>query len=97
MKALSIVGFVLSLVALVIGWFGILSLIALPMAIVGLILSVVGGKKLAAAGQPKGLATAGLVIGIIATVLTGITFFTCGLCALCAADAANDIAGAFDF
>lgn len=97
MKALSIVGFVLGIVALVLAWFPLVSLFALPMAIVGLILSAVGGKKLAAAGQPKGLATAGLVIGIIATVLTGITFFTCGICALCAADAASDIAGAFDF
>lgn len=84
-KGTTIAGFVLSIAGLVLGFFsGVFSIIGLPVSIVGLILAVVGGKKLRANGQPAGLATAGLVIGIIAVVISAITFFTCGICILCA-------------
>ena len=86
MKGKAIAGLVLGIVAIVLGFLsGIFSLIALPAAIVGLVLSVSGGKALKAANMPKGIATAGLVIGIIAVVYTAIAFFTCGICILCAA------------
>ena len=91
MKGKAIAGLVLSIVALVIGWWGILAFVGLPLAIVGLVLSVSGGKQLKEAGQPSGIATAGLVLGIIAVVFTGIAFFTCGLCTLCAASAASSV------
>ncbi len=82
-KGLSIAGFVLGIVALVLGFLsGWFSIIALPIAIVGLVLSVVGGKKAQANGEKNGFATAGLVIGIIAVVLSAILFFSCGLCVL---------------
>ncbi len=83
MKGMAIAGFVLSLVGLVLsfigGWF---SIISLPVAITGLVLAIVGGKKLKAASQPAGIATAGMIIGIIAVVLSAIFFFTCGICVL---------------
>lgn len=91
MKGKSIAGLILGIVALVCssafgalisGWCYV---IALPMAIVGLSLSATAGKELKAAGQPKGVATAGLIIGIIATVLSAITFLTCGICVITAA------------
>ncbi|MBE6534944.1 MAG: hypothetical protein E7678_08305 [Ruminococcaceae bacterium] len=87
MKGLSITGFCLSLVSLVFGilpglFSGWAAIIGLPVAIVGLCLSVSGGRKCKAAGVKSGLATAGMVIGIIATVFTAITFVTCGLCVL---------------
>lgn len=92
MQGKVIAGFVLGLAGLVLsfigGWF---SIIALPMAIVGLILSIVGGKEFKAAGQPNGLATAGLVIGIIAVAVSAIFFFTCGICVLCVADELSDL------
>lgn len=88
-KGSAIAGLVCSIVALVLALLsGICSIIALPLAIVGLVLSIKGGHKLAASGMPKGIATAGLVVGIIATVVAGIAFFTCGLCILCAGGAA---------
>lgn len=96
MKGKAIAGLVLGIVSLVLGWWGILSLLALPMAIVGLVLSVMGGKQLKAAGQPSGIATAGLVLGIIAVVLNGILFFTCGLCSLCATCGASAVEGAVE-
>ena len=85
-KGKAIAGFVLSIVGLVFGFlWGIFSLIGLPCSITGLVLAVMGGKQLRASEQPAGIATAGLVIGIIAVVITTITFFTCGICVLCAA------------
>ena len=84
-KGNAVAGLVLGIVGIVFailnGWFSILGL---PVAIVGLVLSVVGGKKLRANDQPAGIATAGLVLGIIAVVFTAIAFFTCGLCVICA-------------
>ena len=86
-KGAAIAGLVLGIVAIVFGWFlgGLVwtAIIALPLAIVGLVLSVKGGKQLKAAGQPSGIATAGLVIGIIAVVVCSISFFTCGVCGIC--------------
>ena len=88
MKGKGIAGLVCGIVALVLAWFGYSSIIALPLAIVGLVLSASAKKALTAAGQPAGAATAGFVVGIIAVVLTAITFFTCGLCTICATCAA---------
>ena len=85
-KGQSIAGLVLgcvSLVCQIIGYvIAFASFLALPLAIVGLVLSVVGGKKAKANGQKSGVATAGLIVGIIATVLSGIGF-VCAICAIC--------------
>ena len=83
--SLGIAGLVLSFIG---GWF---SIIALPVAVVGLILSIIGGKEYKAAGETNGLATAGLVIGIIAVAVSAIFFFTCGVCVLCVADELSEI------
>ncbi|MGN1096205.1 MAG: hypothetical protein ACI4QR_07420 [Eubacteriales bacterium] len=90
-KGKSIAGFVLALFGLLMAFIPILSLISLPISIVGLVLSVVGGKKLSSAGLPHGLATAGMVVGIIAVVFSSVTFFTCGVCTLCAIITADGI------
>ena len=93
-KGSAIAGFVLSIVGVVFGLLsGVFSIVGLPIAIVGLILSVSGGKKLRQNGQPAGIATAGLVLGIIAVVFTAIAFFTCGICILCASAGGNALAG----
>ena len=87
-KGQAIAGLVLSIIGVVCGFgflSGWLSVAGLPISIVGLVLSVTGGKKLRANNQPAGIGTAGMVIGIIAVVITTITFFTCGLCTICAA------------
>lgn len=75
------------------------NLLGLPVAIVGLVLSISGGKSLKANNLPSGIATAGLVIGIIAVVLTAILFVVCGICDIldCIAGTAGDIVeGAVD-
>ncbi len=86
---MAVAGLILGIVAVISSLIGsfvfpILSIIGLPIAIIGLVLSVVAGKK-----QKSGVATAGLVIGIIATVFTAIDFFTCGICVLCVTSAAG--------
>ena len=89
MKGKAIAGLVLSIVGLVLSFLGtFFSIAALPVSIVGLVLAVSGKKALAAAGQPAGIGTAGMVIGIIAVVFSAIFFFTCGLCTICAVAAA---------
>ncbi|MBR7151348.1 MAG: hypothetical protein IKD02_03270 [Clostridia bacterium] len=84
-KGKAIAGLVLGILGIILGFLnGYFSIAGLPIAIIGLILSVVGGKQLRADGQSAGLATAGLVLGIIAVIITAIAFFTCGLCIICA-------------
>lgn len=84
------VGLIFAILGLASGLIGfavpILSIIGLPLALLGLIFSCVAKKK-----AKSGLATAGLVIGIIATVFTAITFFTCGICVLCVAGTAGTV------
>ncbi len=84
---MGIVGVVFGLLS---GWF---SVIGLPIAIIGLVLSVSGGKQAQGAGQPSGLATAGMVIGIIAVIFTAIAFFTCGICVVCGTAAYGGLLG----
>lgn len=65
-KGLSIAGMVLGIVAAALFclWF-----ISVPCAIVGLILSIMGKGKSKAAGQPTGMATAGLILSVVGLVL----------------------------
>ncbi len=99
-------GLILGIVALVsailgcVGPFGftvsmILILASLPLAIVGLVLSVMGGKELKAQGISSGAATAGLIVGIVSTVICGILFVSCGLCAICANEAGKSLKDSF--
>ncbi len=91
MKGKAIAGLVLSIVGVVLAFLGTwFSVAALPVAIVGLVLAATSRKAMKAAGQPAGLGTAGLVVGIIATVFAGIFFFTCGICTICAAKALKE-------
>ena len=72
---------VLGIVALVFGFIPGFSLIGLIIAIIAIVLGALGRKK----PESAGLATGGLVCGIIALVLCGIMYFACGGAALCAA------------
>lgn len=92
---MAIAGLIIGIVALVgciVGtWVipGIGSIVALALSILGMILSIVAKKK-----GGSGAAKAGVVIGIIATVLNAISFFTCGLCAICILCGIGEAAGA---
>lgn len=95
-KGQAVAGLILGIIGIVFGVLsGVFSIVGLPISVVGLILSVTGGKKLRANGLPAGIATAGLVLGIIAVVFTTIAFFTCGICIICAAGSASSAASLF--
>ncbi len=76
-KGQAVAGFVLGIIGVTLSIIsGYCAFIALPASIVGLVLSVIGGKKLKSNGQGSGIATAGLVLGIIAVVFSAIVFFS---------------------
>lgn len=90
-KGLAIAGFILSLIGLVAGF--IFFYFSLPCSIIGLVLSVIGGKRLKANNLPHGLATAGLVIGIISICLS-VLMTACGIVALVAVgELSEEVAG----
>lgn len=95
-KTLSMVSMILGIVSVVLCWWGLIfSIIALVCGIVAIVLSVKGKKANVAAGEPTGMATAGLVLGIIGVVLSGITVvcFACATATVCAAFGAAKDAG----
>ena len=81
-KGISIAALVCGIVGIVGGWIPGLSWVTLIIAIVGIVLGAIGMKKAKENNEPKGLATAGLVLGIIGTaiavlaVICVVCFFT---------------------
>ena len=58
--------------------------------IIGLVLGILARKKLKAANQPTGVATAGFVMSIIGTVLAAIIYIACVAMVSSAAKTLND-------
>lgn len=52
----------------------------LPLSVVALVLGVLGRKQAANQAQPTGVATAGLVLGIIGTAIGALVFAMCAAC-----------------
>jgi hypothetical protein len=90
-KGKGILGFILSLVSLLLGGWLMSALflatkgsagaagIVLVLPILGLIFSVMGMKASKAAGEKRGLAIAGLVIAIVSLVWLGLAFTALGV------------------
>ncbi len=92
-KGFSIAALILGIASMVLAWFTFVNIAALVGAILGIVFACKGRKcSVAANGKPSGLATAGLVLSIIGTVIAGIGFMTCTLCTLCVAGAAASAA-----
>ena len=68
---MAVAGMVCSLIGMIFSIFPCL-LIGIPLAIIGLILSIVGRKNSIERGSGTGMATAGIVMGIIALVAAAI-------------------------
>ena len=77
MKGMAIASMVLGIVGLVFFWF---IYISVPVAIVGVILGAIGKKKLAEAGAPSGMATAGIVMSVIVIAVSIIFLLACAAC-----------------
>lgn len=71
-NGLSVAGFVTSLVGMFLSFVGIVP-------VVGLILSAVGRSKAVQDGDKTGLATAGIVLGVIGIVWALISLFALGV------------------
>jgi hypothetical protein len=67
---MGVAGLVLGILSAIGGWIPGVSYVAWILAIIGIVLSVIGRKKAAAANQPTGVATAGLVLSIIGLALS---------------------------
>ena len=71
----AIASLVLGIVAIVFSFIGLSIPFELIIGIVGIVLGVVAKKK-----NPTGMATAGLVLSIIGTVLCALIFIACAAC-----------------
>jgi membrane-bound ClpP family serine protease len=71
---------IIGIVFAIIPTFGITQLVAIVLGLVALILGIVARKSAAEQGQPTGTATAGLVLGILATVLSALIYASCMYC-----------------
>ncbi len=91
----AIVGLTLGLVSLLLGMLGLFfpisAVFSLPVAIAGLICSVIGRKEVASIGGVTAVGNAGYVIGIIAVVFGAMSFLTCGLCVLFVPEPGMDV------
>ncbi len=90
-KGQSVAALVLGIIGIIGGWFPIVCYFTTVCAILGMIFGVIGRKKsIAAHGKASGLATAGLVLGIIGTAIAALGLICTSICsaALCAAAAA---------
>lgn len=98
-NGLSVAGLVLGIIAVLGCWIPYGNTIMLILGIVGIVLAVKGRKQAIAAGAPTGMATAGLVLSIIGTVIAGIGFLSCTLCVVCFSNAVasdSDLADALN-
>lgn len=86
-KKLSIAALVLGILGIVGGWIPVVCYLTTVCAVLGMIFGVKGRKKsIAANGKASGLATAGLVLGIIGTVFAVLGLVCTVICsaAVCA-------------
>lgn len=84
-KNKAVAALVLGIVGIVTYWIMWFNIISLVISIVGIVLAVKARNEIPDGYAGKGMATAGLVLSIIGTVLSGIGFLTCTLCVTCAA------------
>ena len=85
MNVKGLIALILGVLAVVFSFIPVLSYSAIPMAIAALILGILGRK----ADRQKGLATAGMIVGIVAIVL-GVIFSICYTCTACTAAAIDE-------
>ena len=78
---MAVAALVLGIIGTLLSLHPISMLIGGPMAIVALILGIMARKQLAAQGQPTGMATAGMVLGIVGTSIFALIFAMCAACA----------------
>ena len=81
-KNLSVAALILGILGIIGGWFPIIQYFTTVCAILGIVFGVKGRKKsVEAEGKASGLATAGLVLGIIGTAFAALGILCTVVCA----------------
>ncbi len=89
-KGKSIAALVMGIISVALYWIPYFNIILLVLGILAIVMGVKGRNECPiGSANGRGLATAGLVLGIIGTVFAGIGVFTCTLPAICACGAAS--------
>ena len=91
-KGMSIAALICGILGIVGSFIPVVCYVTLILSILGIVFGVKGHKIAKATGEGKGLATAGLVLGIVGTAF-GAVGALCAVCALCAIGAAGGLAG----
>ena len=78
---MGVVSLVFGIISLILCWIPAINWVALVLSVIGIVMGAVGKSKAKKSGQGSGVATAGLVLSIIATALGGILILACGACA----------------
>lgn len=81
-KKMSITSLICGILGLVGDFIPYVSYVMFILSILAIVFGAKGKKQSVAAGEPTGMATAGLVLGIIGTAF-GVLGVLCSLCALC--------------
>lgn len=76
---MAVASLICGILGLIGGWIPVVQYFTLILSIIGLILGIIARKKAAQEGQPKGMATAGIVLSIIGLAFAGIII----LCTIC--------------
>ena len=83
-KGLSIAALVLGILGVLLCWSPGLNIIVLALNVLGIVFGSIGRKKsIAVHGRASGMATAGLVLGIIGTAFCSLGVIACVACAGC--------------
>ena len=78
---MGVVSLVFGIISLILCWIPAINWIALVLSVIGIVMGAVGRSKAKKAGEGTGVATAGMVLSIIATALGGVLILACGACA----------------
>ena len=88
-KGLSIAALVLGITGVALCWISGLNILILALSILGIVFGTLGRKKsILAHGKASGMATAGLVLGIIGTAFSAVGVIACVACSSCASGCA---------
>jgi len=88
---MAIAGLILGILGLIGGWIPVINYFAWAFPLVGVILSAIALKKAKAAGQPTGVAIAGLVLSIIGLSVSFIALLCTVICIGAAVGAASSL------
>ena len=77
---MAVASLILGILSLLLMWIPFFGLVAILTSILGIILGVVGKKQLVEREEPTGMATAGIVMSIIALILSVVFTLLCAAC-----------------